>query len=98
MLVALFIMRVILLLDNLHRHLSLKLIMVDLFLAAVAELQDWNDSGDGQGMKRVPIIYNLIACFFLDVLVNDFSLQSLRCRLPTLVQLSKGGEAVLSPS
>ena len=91
-------MRVILLLDNLHRHLSLKLIMVDLFLAAIAELQDWDDSGDGQVLKRVPIFYNLIACFFLDVLVNHFSLQSLRCQPPTLIQFSKEGYAVLSPS
>lgn len=97
-LVTLFIMRVILLLNNIHRHLSLKLRMVDLFLAAITELQYWYDSGDGQGMKRVAIFYNLFACFFLDVLVNLSSLQSFCCRLPTLVQLSKGGEAVLSPS
>jgi len=50
--------------------------MVDLFLAAIAELQDWDDSRDGQALKRVPIFYNLIACFYLDVLVNLFSLQS----------------------
>ena len=75
-LVTLLIMRVILLLYNRQRHLSLKLRMVDLFLAAIAELQDWDDSRDGQALKRVPIFYNLIACFYLDVLVNLFSLQS----------------------
>lgn len=53
--------------------------MVYLFLAAIAELQDWYDSGDGQALKRVPIFYNLIACFFLDILVNLSSLQSFPC-------------------
>lgn len=99
--VALFIMRVILLLNDSHGHLSFKLLRVNFFLAAIAELQDRDDSGDRQALKRVPIIYYLIACFFLDILVNEFSLQSFWDQLPTLVEqhcLSKEGYAVHSPS
>jgi hypothetical protein len=74
--------------------------MVDFFLAAIAELQNWDDSGDRQALKRVPIFYDLIACFFLDILESEFSLQSFLHRIPALVEqcLSTGGQAVLFPS
>ena len=101
--VALLIMRVILLLNDSHAQglLSFKFLgVVDFFLAAIAELQDRDDSGDRQALKWVPIIYDLIACFFLDILVKYFSLQSFWHQLPALVEqcLSKVGYAVHSPS
>ena len=79
-------MRVILLLNDPHGHLSLKLGMIDLFLAAIAVLQDRDDRGDRQVLKWVPIFYNLITIFNLEIRVRAFSLQSFLCQLPTLME------------
>ena len=60
--------------------------MVDLFLAAIAVLQDRDDRGDRKVLKWVPIFYNLITIFNLDIRVRAFSLQSFLCQLPTLME------------